>query len=57
VVYGLIAVLGFVPEVADVVGLTPPQAAAFLLVLLVVLAHALTWEFMTQTRPATAPAE
>ena len=47
VVYGLIAVLGVVPELAGNFGLTPPQAAAFLLVLLVVLAHALTWEFMT----------
>lgn len=56
VVYGLIAVLGFVPEVAELVGLTPPQAAAFLLVLLVLLAHALTWEFMTQNRP-TAPGD
>ena len=51
-VYGLVAVLGVVPELAGTFGLTAPQAAAFLLVLLVVLAHALTWEFMTQTRPA-----
>ncbi|GAA2120741.1 hypothetical protein [Nocardioides bigeumensis] len=50
-VYGLIALLGVVPELATNVGLTPPQAAAFLLVLLVVLAHALTWEFMTENRP------
>lgn len=49
-VYGLVAVLGVVPELAGQVGLSAPQAAAFLLVLLVVLAHALTWEFMTETR-------
>lgn len=54
--YGLVVVLGVVPELADLVGLSPPQAAAFLLVLLVLLAHALTWEFMTQTRPQ-APAD
>ncbi len=54
-VYGLVAVLGVVPELAELVGMTAPRAAAFLLVLLVVLAHALTWEFMTQTRrPAVA---
>ncbi|WP_426247378.1 hypothetical protein [Nocardioides sp. LHG3406-4] len=56
VVYGLVAVLGVVPELAELVGLTPPQAAAFLLVLLVVLAHALTWEFMTQTRKPSSAA-
>lgn len=50
VVYGLVAVLGVVPELAGAVGMAAPQAAAFLLVLLVVLAHALTWEFMTETR-------
>ena len=57
VVYGLIALLGVVPEIAVEFGMTPPQAAAFLLVLLVVLAHALTWEFMTENRPADAARE
>jgi hypothetical protein len=57
VVYGLVAVLGVVPELAANVGLTAPQAAAVLLVLLVVLAHALTGEFMTQTRRETAAAD
>lgn len=53
-VYGLIAVLGVVPELAEPFGLAPQQAAAILLVLLVVLAHALTWEFMTQNRSSAA---
>lgn len=53
-VYGLVAVLGAVPELAGLVGLSAPQAAAFLLVLLVLLAHALTWEFLTQTRRPAA---
>ena len=57
VVYGLIALLGVVPEIAVEIGMTPPQAAAFLLVLLVVLAHALTWEFMTENRPAESARE
>lgn len=47
VVYALVAVLGVAPEIARSVGVTPLQAEATLLVLLVALAHALVWEFMT----------
>jgi len=47
VVYALVAVLGVAPEIARSVGVTPLQAEAALLVLLVALAHALVWEFMT----------
>ncbi|MFL6153051.1 MAG: hypothetical protein ACJ72B_11780 [Ornithinibacter sp.] len=47
VVYAAVAVLGVAPEIASSVGITPLQAEATLLVLLVALAHALVWEFMT----------
>jgi hypothetical protein len=49
VVYAVIALVGAVPEVAEPFGLMPLQAAALLLVLLVGMAHALTWEFLTQS--------
>ena len=46
-VYAVVAVIGVAPEIARSVGVTPLQAEATLLVLLVALAHALVWEFMT----------
>jgi len=46
-VYALVAVLGVAPEIARSIGITPLQAEATLLILLVALAHALVWEFMT----------
>ena len=52
VIYATIAVLGVAPEIAGPLGLTPLQAEATLLILLVALAHWLVWEFMTH-----APAE
>jgi hypothetical protein len=48
VVYGVIAVVGAVPEIARGLGVTPLQAEATLLILLVALAHGLVWEFMTR---------
>lgn len=45
-VYALIALVGMAPEVAGAVGLRPIQAAALLLCLLVLIAHALVWRFM-----------
>jgi hypothetical protein len=48
VVYAVIAVIGVAPEIARSVGVTPLQAEATLLILLVALAHALVWEFMTR---------
>ena len=48
VVYALIAVVGVAPEIARSVGLTPLQAEATMLILLVALAHAVAWEFMTR---------
>lgn len=47
VVYALVAVLGVAPGIAKSLDVTPLQAEATLLVLLVALAHALVWEFMT----------
>jgi len=47
-VYVLILVLGVYPELVRAVGLTPIHVASFLLVLLIVLAHGLTWEFMME---------
>ncbi|MBK8461341.1 MAG: hypothetical protein WAS07_04215 [Micropruina sp.] len=47
-VYLLVLVLGVAPELARGVGATPLQVASFLLVLLVILAHGLTWEFMME---------
>lgn len=52
VLYALVLVLGLAPELAVVVGLSPLQAEALLLVFLVVIAHGLTWEFMMQGEPA-----
>ena len=46
-VYALVAVLGAVPEAADLVNLRPIQAEALLLVSLVALGHALVWHFLT----------
>ena len=48
VVYGVIAVVGAVPEIARGLGVTPLQAEATILILLVALAHGLVWEFMTR---------
>ena len=51
VVYGLVLVLALVPKAATLLGLAPLEAAALLLVALIVLAHALTWEFMLDRAP------
>ena len=48
------AVLGVAPEIARSIGVTPLQAEATMLVLLVALAHALVWEFMTHEGHAEA---
>ena len=54
VVYAAVAVLGAAPGLARGIGVTPLQAEATLLVLLVALAHALVWEFLTHPRPDPA---
>jgi hypothetical protein len=52
VVYVVIAVIGLAPEVAEPLDLTPVQAEAVLLILLVVLGHATVWRFMIENAPA-----
>lgn len=47
-VYAVIAVLGLFPGVASVVGGTALQSALIALILLIVLAHGLAWEFMME---------
>ena len=54
VLYAVIAVVGVAPKITASLGVTPLQAEATLLVLLVALAHALVWEFMTHDVPETA---
>ena len=56
VLYALVAVIGAAPSLVEPLGVTPLQAEAMLLVLLVTLAHWLVWEFMTHTdRRTTQP--
>ena len=55
-VYGLIVLLAAVPPVAGLIGLTPLQAASIALILLVVLAHGITWEFMMEPPLASTDA-
>ncbi len=57
VLYGSVAVLGVVPEVARPLGMPPIQVAAIGLVLLIVLAHGLTWEFMMEPDEAVRKPE
>jgi hypothetical protein len=52
VLYGLILVFGAAPELATIVGLEPLEVEAILLVLLIILAHGLTWEFMVEAKAA-----
>lgn len=48
VLYAAILVLGVAPEVVRGLGVTPLVVGSVLLVLLIVVAHALTWEFMME---------
>lgn len=50
--YLAILVLGVSPELARAAGWTPLVVGAVLLVLLVVLAHGLTWDFLMEPDPA-----
>jgi len=49
--YMLVLVFGAVPELARPLGLLPLQVEGFLLALLILIAHALAWEFMTEPKP------
>jgi len=48
VLYGAIVVLGLFPELAKVIGAAPLQVASVLLMLLILLAHGFTWEFLME---------
>jgi len=53
-VYGVILLVAIVPGVATAIGGTPLQVASVALILLVVMAHGLTWEFMMEPESAVA---
>jgi len=46
--YSLVFLIGLLPGIASLLGLQGLQAEAILLCLLILIAHGLTWEFMTQ---------
>ncbi|MGA4670702.1 hypothetical protein ACPCG0_13060 [Propionibacteriaceae bacterium Y1923] len=54
VLYLGVLLLGIAPELARALGWTPLVVGGVLLVLLVVLAHGLTWEFLME--PEDSPA-
>lgn len=54
-IYAVVAVVGVNPTIAKSLGVTPLQAEATLLILLIALAHGLVWEFMR--REAVAPTD
>ncbi len=54
VLYTAILVLGLVPSLAGLLDLAPIQLAAIALICLIVIAHGLTWEFLTQREAASA---
>lgn len=45
--YALVLIFALFPGLARIIGLEPLQMEALLLCLLILIAHALTWEFMT----------
>lgn len=47
--YGLVLFFALFPGLARVIGLEPLQLEALLLCLLILIAHAMTWEFMTSS--------
>ncbi len=53
--YLAILVLGVAPELARAAGITPLIVGGVLLVLLIVLAHGLTWEFLMEPEPEEKP--
>ena len=50
VLYLLVLIFGAAPELADPLGMKPLQVESILLSLLILIAHGLTWEFMTQSK-------
>ncbi len=55
--YAVVGLLGLAPELAETLDLTPLQAEAIVLILLVVLAHGLVWEFMSRQAATPRPTE
>ncbi|MEA2484879.1 MAG: hypothetical protein QOC55_2826 [Thermoleophilaceae bacterium] len=49
-IYLLVAVTGAYPEIAKPLGVTPIQAEAVLLILLVLVGHGLVWDFMVRAQ-------
>jgi hypothetical protein len=49
-IYLLIALTGSWPEIAQPLGVTPIQAEALLLILLVLVGHGLVWDFMVRAQ-------
>ena len=47
--YGLVLFFALFPGLARIIGLEPLQLEALLLCLLILIAHAMAWEFMTST--------
>ncbi|MCB0907263.1 MAG: hypothetical protein KDB63_09120 [Nocardioidaceae bacterium] len=56
--YLVVGLVGVAPGIVDPLGLSPIQAEAMLLIVLIVIAHGLVWEFLrrTATAPDTPPA-
>ena len=50
--YAVILVVALFPDLGKVLGLTGLQVEAFMLCLLILIGHGLTWELMTERRPA-----
>jgi hypothetical protein len=48
VLYLLVLIFGAVPDLANPLNMRPLQVEAILLALLILIAHGLTWEFMTR---------
>ena len=57
VLYALVIVLGVAPELARTIGATPLQVASVLLLILVVIAHGLTWEFLMEPEAESGASE
>jgi len=49
VLYGIVLFFALFPGLARVVGLEPLQMEGLLLCMLILIAHAMTWEFMTSS--------
>lgn len=54
VLYAAIVVLGAFPQLAALLGAAPLQVASVLLMLLILLAHGLTWEFLMEPDAPTS---